>query len=310
MQDKLNNPILRKHLGGEPPIYPIYPIDKEYALQNSYKLQTYLAAPTLMLQKYASEPIAPTEIVNLPLFTFEQDEFNQLYSSYAYEESKRMFELFDALNGNFVILADRLDKSIVDIQQWYFEIYHGIMRLRRQPVAYPPFDLETELKRRANFEFLMNQDNTEEELLAISYYTFKDKPFMPNGFKKLPETELSESIPQGLPGNHKYISRSNAPPAIKEVKDKENKHELIRKQGVHLVTTLLPIPKIQTLQKSHDIILELLEKKGLGLVAKALYSPNLAKAGGLAMPTQPLLSKYLKVRLLAIKLADHRRKNK
>ena len=310
MQTEDLNPTQKRHLGGEPPIYPAYSIDKEYILKNKYEERRYLAGPTLILQKYGSKGITPLDIVELPPFTFDQDEFNQLYSSYSFEDSCKLFDLYLALNGNFIILADRLEKSVIDVQQWYYEIYNGILRQRRQPIPHPVFDLEKEIKRRAAIEQLMKENNEDEEKLAVSYYTFKDKLFLPSGFKKLPETEISESLPQGLPGSHKYVSRGAIHNLNRENRDKENKHELLRKQGVHVVTLLLPVPKQATVQKAHDLMLELLAKKGKTKLESLLYPPNLSKAGGLGMPTMPLLSKYLKVRMLALKLAEMRRKKK
>eukprot|EP00835_Amoeboradix_gromovi_P006723 NODE_859_length_3643_cov_0.232223.p1 type:complete len:317 gc:universal NODE_859_length_3643_cov_0.232223:1783-833(-) len=307
------NDVQRKHLGGEPPIYPFYPIDKSYELKNRYTENRYLASPSLALMKYSSQSIPPLEIVHLPFFEFDSEEFRQLYSSYSFEDSCKLFELYQLYNGNFIILADRLGKSVVDVQQWYFEIHNGILRQRRQPIPHPIFDLEKEIKRRAHIEYLMKEsDHEEEQNLSISYYSLKDKYFLPNGFKKLPETEVSEMLPQGLPGSHKYVNRGSSLNNSKELKERENKHELIRKQGIHLVTSLIPIPKQNILQKAHDVMIEILTQKGQrkSKLAESLYPPNLAKSGGLGMPTMPLLSKYLKVRLLAIKLADHRRKNK
>ena len=304
------NATQRKHLGGEPPIYPVYPLDLSYKMKNTFKEERYLASPNLILQKYASGPIAPLEKVELPHFSFDQEEFNQLYSSHTFKDSCRLFEMYNSLNGNFIILSDRMDKSVVDVQQWFFEVYNGILRLRRQPISHPVFDIDREILRRESIEQLMKQDNTEEETLAVSYYTFKDKKFIQNGFKKLPETDESEQIQQGLPGSHKFSNRGATVNYSREPKERENKHELIRKQGVHVITSLLPIPKLTVLQKAHDVMLEILGSKGSSKLVDSLYPPNLSKSGGIAMPSLPLLSKYLKVRLLAIKLAEYRRKKK
>eukprot|EP00834_Sanchytrium_tribonematis_P003892 NODE_168_length_14557_cov_0.729008.p6 type:complete len:311 gc:universal NODE_168_length_14557_cov_0.729008:5565-4633(-) len=300
-----DNHYLKKHLGGEPPIYPYRAINLSYNRKNSYAENSYLASPYLIQKKFSKGPILPSTIVHLPSFTFAEDEFNQLYTSYSFLETCKMFELYRDLNGNFIILADRLDKPIVEVQKWYYDIFNGIKRLRRQPVTYPAFDYDRELRRRAAIEKLMQEGNTEELKLAMSYYSFQEKCFIPSGFKKLPETEVSVLIPQGLPGSH-YLGRGMN--GIRDQKDREIKHELMKKQGVHLVTSLLPQPKQNTVQKAHDIILEFVKDGKNSALSKSLYPSNLSKFGGMSFPSTPLLSKYLKVRMLAMKVAESRKK--